>query len=154
VILICGDGDMYNGLINRCKRARNTFETLEEYYDFLEQIEDIIYNFRENVDLEITRNKLEALARQCEEHARLDERKRMLRIDEADEEFDWNKMKLPNLVNKDKMDQIRSMFDLKNFGPIDNKGIKLKVQRASGFSNELCHERGIQELKSCFSNFL
>jgi len=139
---------------SRCKRSRNTFATIEEYYDFLEQIDDLVHNFREGIDLENTRNKLDNLAKLCEDQMKLEEKRRLLRIDEADEEFDWQKLKLPSLLDKDKSDQLRNILDLKSFDPKIHPEMKKKIQKASGFSNEFCHSRGFQELKSCFKNFL
>jgi hypothetical protein len=144
-------------VMGRCKIPRKCFQTIEDYYDFLEKLEDLILNFRESIDMDQTRNSLDSLAKKCEEMMRAEEKKKTLKIEEGDEEFDWGKLKIPTLIEKDKpkTDVLRSMLDLRYFGQSSQlPKIKDKIQKAAGFSNEDCHARGIQELTSSIHNFL
>ena len=94
---------------------RDAFRSDDEYNDYLEELEDIstnkhnflneiVYCFRENVNLEWANEKRKERKRLNEEQSKVRMKENEISM-KAEEEFDWDSLKMPDLVVKGSVPQ-------------------------------------------------
>jgi len=126
-------------------KKRDDFgEDEDAYNDYLEEMEDIVYNLREELDIDWAKKQREIQKRKNYEENQKKIGQNILNIEKNEEEFDWDQVKMPGLTVKGSTPQ--EMMTMREHSSI--------IQSASGFSNKECHERGISEIFSCINKFI
>ncbi|GJQ15765.1 hypothetical protein GpartN1_g7556.t1 [Galdieria partita] len=122
------------------KKKRDDFDTEEEYNDYLEVFEDVVYNLSEGINSDEAQKSMERLRKYVKDT----DREEIMEINVQVLNTDNTEQPIPSIVFLDPARPAKPMPV-----PLRAEEVDESIRRrASGFDENLCHKRAQHELMS------